>query len=189
MKKIVYIMSDNRSGSTLLDQLLGAHESVTSLGEVHHLPAYALSLFFAPWFPVPSSLKCMVLRLFGARVGRGVVIRSRVNISFPWRFSCGDYVWIGEEVLVLSLAPVSIGSNCCISQRAFICTGSHDFSKESFDLTAASINIADHCWLGAQSFIGPGVSFGASSRCLAGAVVQSDVEAASTVGGVPARPL
>ena len=147
------------------------------------------SLFFAPWFPLPSFLKCSVLRLFGAKIGRDVVIRSRVNITFPWRFSCGDHVWIGDETEFLSLAPISIGSHTCISQRAYLCTGSHDFSKERFDLMTALITVGDHCWLGAQCFIGPGVNFGAGSRCLAGAVVTGDVEQGQTVAGVPARPV
>jgi putative colanic acid biosynthesis acetyltransferase WcaF len=88
------------------------------------------SLFFAPWFPIPSPVKVAVLRFFGARVGKGVVIRSRVNITMPWRVEIGDQVWIGDEVLILSLDRVKIGSNVCISQRAFLCTGNHDFRKE-----------------------------------------------------------
>ena len=116
------------------------------------------SLFFASWFPVPSKIKVMVLRSFGAKVGEGVVIRSRVNITFPWKLEIGNDVWIGDEVMILSLAPVKIGSNVCISQRAFICTGSHDFSKESFDLITKPIIIEDGCWICAQAFIGPGVT-------------------------------
>lgn len=116
------------------------------------------SLCFAPWFPISSSLKTAVLRLFGAKVGTGVVIRSRVNITFPWRFQCGDHVWIGDEVLVLSLGNVSIGSNVCISQRAFLCSGSHDFKKESFDLIVRPITIGDSCWIAAGAFVGPGAN-------------------------------
>ena len=147
------------------------------------------SLFFAPWFPLPSFIKLGVLRIFGADIGRGTVIRSRVNITFPWRFSCGENVWIGDEVSILSLAPVRIGSNTCISQRAYLCTGSHDFSKQTFDLMTAPISIGKHCWIGAQSFVGAGVTFEDSSRCLAGAVVTKNVGSGETVGGIPARPL
>ncbi|MEO5714664.1 MAG: WcaF family extracellular polysaccharide biosynthesis acetyltransferase [Luteolibacter sp.] len=145
------------------------------------------SLLFAPWFPVPSAVKVAALRCFGAKVGEGVVIRSRVNITFPWKLEIGDQVWIGDEVMILSLERVKIGSNVCVSQRAFLCTGSHDFRKETFDLITGPIVIGDGCWIGAQAFVGPGVTFGESSRCLAGAVVVKDVAAGSTVGGVPAR--
>lgn len=144
------------------------------------------SLLFAPWFPVPSLLKVAALRCFGAAVGKGVIIRSQVNITFPWRLVLGDHVWIGDEVRILSLDHVKIGSNVCVSQRVFLCTGSHDFRAQAFDLVTGGIEIGDSCWLGAQSFVGPGVRFGNGSRCLAGAAVVRSVPEGATVGGVPA---
>ena len=131
----------------------------------------ARSVCFAPWFPVPSVLKVAVLRLFGARVGKGVVIRSRVNITFPWKLAIGDHVWLGDEVLILSLERVRIGSNVCVSQRAFLCTGSHDFDKDTFDLIVNPIEIGDGCWVGAQAFVGPGAVLPAGTRVKAGEVV------------------
>ena len=147
------------------------------------------SLIFASWFPMASPIKVAALRLFGAKVGSGVVIRSRVNITFPWRFECGDHVWIGDEVAILSLEQVTIGSHVSLSQRAYLCTGSHDFGKVSFDLITRPIEIGDGCWVGAQAFVGPGVTMGEGSRCLAGAVVVKEVAAGTTVGGVPAKRL
>lgn len=117
---------------------------------------FCRSLFFAPWFPVPSVIKVFVLRFFGAKVGFGVVIRSRVNITMPWRVVIGDNVWIGDEVMILSLDYVTIGNNVCISQRAFLCTGNHDFKKETFDLITAPIQIGNSCWIAACAFISPG---------------------------------
>jgi putative colanic acid biosynthesis acetyltransferase WcaF len=117
---------------------------------------FCRSLFFAPWFPIPSAVKVAVLRGFGARVGTGVVIRSRVNITMPWRVDIGDHVWLGDEVLILSLDRVKIGNHVCISQRAFLCTGNHDFKKDSFDLVTAPIEIGDSCWIAACAFVGPG---------------------------------
>jgi len=107
-------------------------------------------------FPLPSSIRVFALRCFGAKIGKGVVIRSGVNITFPWRLNIGDHCWIGDDVLILSLADVSIGDHCCISQRAFLCTGSHDFSKSGFDLITDSISIQSHCWIAAGAFITPG---------------------------------
>ncbi len=147
------------------------------------------SLLFAPWFPVPSALKVRALRAFGAKVGRGVVIRSRVNITFPWRLEIGDHVWIGDEVLILSLAPVRIASNCCLSQRAFLCTGSHDHRKESFDLITRPITLEPGCWVGANVFIGPGVTLRAATICAAGAVVVKDAGPDQVIGGNPAKAL
>jgi putative colanic acid biosynthesis acetyltransferase WcaF len=147
------------------------------------------SLLFTPWFPIPSFLKVAALRLFGASVGKGVVIRSRVNITFPWRLRIGDHVWIGDEVLILSLATVTIGSHVCISQRAFLCTGSHDHASEGFDLVTAPIMIGEGTWIGASVFVAPGVTLASGTLCAAGAVVLRDTVAGARIGGNPAREL
>ena len=133
------------------------------------------SLIFAPWFPVPSFLKVAALRLFGAKVGRGVVIRSRVNITFPWELTIGDHVWIGDEVLILSLAQVTIASHVCISQRAFLCTGSHRFRSDNFDLVTKPISIGEGCWIAANVFVVPGVTLAPGTLCKAGDVVTRSV--------------
>lgn len=148
---------------------------------------FSRCLFFDHRFPIPSPIKNAVLRFFGARIGRGVVIRSRVAITFPWRLQVGDYVWIGDEVLILNLDWVAIGSNVCISQRAFLCTGGHDYRKQGFDLMTAPIVIADHCWVGAAVFVAPGVTVGEGSVCAAGSVVVKDVVARVVVAGNPAK--
>jgi putative colanic acid biosynthesis acetyltransferase WcaF len=114
------------------------------------------SMLFAPWFPVPSPLKVAALRFFGAKVGTGVVIRSRVNITMPWRVEIGDHVWIGDEVFLLSLDRIRIGNHVCISQRAFLCTGNHDFKSEGFDLMTGPIEVGDSSWVAASAFVGPG---------------------------------
>ncbi|OAM87844.1 WcaF family extracellular polysaccharide biosynthesis acetyltransferase [Termitidicoccus mucosus] len=145
------------------------------------------SLLFAPWFPLPSSMKVAVLRVFGAKVGRKVVIRSRVNITFPWRLEIGDHVWIGDDVFILSLDRVKIGSHVCISQGAFFCTGSHDHRKDTFDLITAPISIGDRSWVAARAFIGPGVTAGPDVVIGAGAVVVRDVPEGMAAYGSPAR--
>lgn len=142
--------------------------------------------FFLTPLPWPSSLRCSLLRVFGASVGVGVVIRGNVNITFPWRLSIGDYVWIGEEVLILSLAPVTIESNVCVSQRAFLCTGSHDHGKETFDLITKPITLREGCWICAMAFVGPGTEIGKGSRVSAGTVVARDVPPFVVVHGNPA---
>ncbi len=143
-------------------------------------------LFFLNAFPWPSALRDRLLRLFGARIGRGLIIRSGVNITFPWRLAVGDHVWLGEEVLILTLAPVTIGSNVCVSQRAFLCTGSHALRQQEFDLVTAPIKVEDGVWISAMSFVGPGVTIGEGSIVAAGAVIVKPVPAGCLAKGNPA---
>lgn len=146
-------------------------------------------LLFLPAWPFPSWLKCAVLRSFGARIGRGVVIKPRVNIHFPWKLEVGDFTWLGEEVFVLNLEPVSIGPHCCISQRAFLCTGNHDYRENRMPFRNQPITVEAGAWLGAQVFVGPGVTIGAEAVVTAGSVVTGSAPAGMICRGNPCRPL
>ncbi len=128
-------------------------------------------VFFLTAIPWPSSLKVALLRKFGAEVGKGVVVAPRVNVHMPWKLTVGDHSWIGEEVFLLSLEPITIGSNVCISQRSFLCAGNHDYRSPTFDYMGAPITIEDGAWIGAQSFVGPGVTVGVDTVVTAGSVV------------------
>ncbi len=143
-------------------------------------------LFFLNPFPWPSSLRVFFLRLFGAQIGQGMVIRSGAHIYFPWRFVAGDHIWIGEDVYLLNLAPITLGSQICISQRAFLCTGSHSWRSEAFDLQTFPIVVEDQVWIAAQAFIGPGVRMGRGSVIAAGSVLMKTVPENSLVKGNPA---
>ncbi len=144
-------------------------------------------VFFLPSIPWPSSWRRSLLRLFGATIGKGVVIRSGVDVTFPWRFRVGDHVWLGERSRFLSLAPIVIGSHVCISQEAMLCTGSHDASSDDFKLLTGSIHVGNECWLAARVFLGPGVRVGYQAIVGAGSVVVRDVPAGMIVAGNPAR--
>lgn len=146
----------------------------------------ARGFFFQSAFPWPSALRVELLRAFGAKIGDGVVIRENLNISFPWRLAIGDHVWIGEDVGILSLAQVTIESNVCISQRAYLCTGSHNFRSDTFDLVTRPITIRSGSWIAAGAIILPGVTIGPNALVAAGSVVKRDVAPSTTVRGNPA---
>lgn len=141
--------------------------------------------FFLTWFPWPSALKSFLLRLFGSEVGRGVCIKPRVHIYFPWKFKVGDHAWLGEEACILNLEPVTLGPHCCISQRAFLCTGSHDYRDPAFSYRNRAIVVEAGAWVGATVFVAPGVVVGADAVATAGSVVVADLPAAMICSGNP----
>ena len=147
----------------------------------------ARSLFFLTALPLPSRFRCAILRLFGAEIGQGVIIRSRVNITFPWRLTIGSHAWIGEEVYLHNLAPIIIGHDVCISQRAFLCTGSHDFYSEGFDLKTGAITIGPHSWIAANVFVAPHVHLGPHAMVTAGSVVKQSLKEPGVLSGNPAQ--
>lgn len=133
------------------------------------------SLLLNTYLPVPMAIKRAVLRLFGAKLGRNVVIKPAVNIKYPWLLRVGNEVWIGEQVWIDNLSEVTIGSNVCLSQGAMLLTGNHDYSRSTFDLTTRPITLADGVWIGAKAVVCAGV------RCESHAVL--------AVNSVATRPL
>ena len=133
-----------------------------------------------------SALKCAVLRAFGARIGRNVTIKPQVKITFPWKLTVGDHVWLGEECWLLNLERLVIGSHVCVSQRAFLCTGNHDFKRATFDLITQPITLEDGVWIGAGSWVGPGVTLGTHAVLTAGSVAVKKLAANGIYQGNPA---
>ncbi|MCX6889991.1 MAG: putative colanic acid biosynthesis acetyltransferase [Verrucomicrobia bacterium] len=136
-----------------------------------------------------SAIKCAVLRCFGASVGHAVVIKPGVKITFPWKLTIGNHVWLGEECWLLNLAPITIGDNVCISQRAFLCTGNHDYKSPTFDLITKTIRVEQGAWVGAGGFVGPGISVGSHAVLTAGSVATKDLKAYWIYQGNPAVPV
>lgn len=131
------------------------------------------------WFP--SSLRVQILRLFGAKIGTGVLIRHDVRIHWPWKLEIGNDVWIGVDAWILNLEPVTIGSNVCVSQGAFLCTGSHDPGSPSFEFDNAPIVIEDEVWIAARATVLRGVTIGARSIVGATALVTKNIPADTRV--------
>jgi len=133
-----------------------------------------------------SGLKCIVLRRFGGKIGRGVVIKPQVKITFPWKLTLGDHVWLGEECWLLNLDHITIADNVCISQRAFLCTGNHNYKSPTFDLITKPIHIEEGAWIAAGAMVGPGVRMGSHAVLAAGSVATDDLQPYSIYRGNPA---
>lgn len=147
------------------------------------------AFFFLSALPWPSRLKRTILRAFGAKIGRGVVIKPRANIHFPWKLVVGDHTWIGEESWILNFESVDIGAHCCISQRAFLCGGNHDYRRSDMRYRNGPIRVSDGAWIGAQAFVGPGVTIGEDAVVTAGSIVTADLPAGMVCTGAPCRPV
>lgn len=122
------------------------------------------------------TVKTILLRLFGAEVGIGVVIKPGVKIKYPWLLRIGDNSWIGEDVWIDNQAMVTIGSNVCISQGAYIFTGNHNFKRVKFDLMISSIVIQNQAWIGAKTIICPGSIVGYGAVVSVGVRITGKVE-------------
>ena len=136
---------------------------------------------------IPSSgLRVWLLRRFGARIGTGVVIRMGVNVKYPWHLQIGDETWVGEDCWIDNLTSVRIGSNCCISQGAYLCTGNHDWSDPNFGLVLAPIEMADGSWAGARSLLAPGATLGEGAVAAAASLITGHVPPFEIFAGNPA---
>lgn len=134
-----------------------------------------------------SSVKVRLLRCFGAKIGKGVVIKPSVNIKYPWNLSIGDYTWIGENVWIDNLVQVTIGSNVCVSQGAMLLCGNHNYKKSTFDLMVGKIVLEDGCWVGAQSVVCPGVTLHSHAVLGVASVANKNLDAYTIYQGNPAQ--
>jgi putative colanic acid biosynthesis acetyltransferase WcaF len=131
-------------------------------------------LLLTHWW-CPNVVRCAVLRMFGAKIGPGTLIRHRVRIHWPWKLVVGSDTWIGEGAWILNLEPVTIGNDVCISQDALLCTGSHDRRSPTFEFDNAPIRIGDGAWIAARATVLRGTSVGCNAVIGATALVTCDV--------------
>lgn len=128
-----------------------------------------------------------LLRSFGAKVGKSVILRPGVHTQFPWKVSIGDYSWIGDNVVLYSLGNIRIGNNVVISQKSYLCTGSHDYHSRAFDIYSQPIVIEDRCWLATDVYVAPGVTIGEGTVVGARSSVFASLPAGKVCIGSPAR--
>jgi len=143
--------------------------------------------FVSSWLP-GSAHRRAALRLFGAKIGAGVVIKPGVRVKFPWRLEIGEHSWIGEDVWIDNLAPVVIGADCCVSQGAYLCTGSHNWKSRTFDLITKRIRVEDGAWIAAKAVVAPGVVVGEGAVLGLGSVATRDLAPSGVYRGNPAIP-
>ena len=146
-------------------------------------------VYFESGLWLPYGLKRILLRLFGASIGIGVVIKPRVEIKYPWKLSVGDYAWIGEHVWIDNHDDVTIGDHACISQGALLLAGNHNFSKTSFDLIVKPIVIGEGAWIGAKAIVTQGVTIGTHALLTVGSIASNNLDPYTINKGNPAEKI
>ena len=101
--------------------------------------------------------RSLLLRLFGARIGKGCHVYPSVKIWAPWNLFLGDFVGIGDGATLYCMDRIEIGDYAVVSQGAYLCGGTHDYNSKNFQLVTKPIVIAAHAWVCAEAFIHPGV--------------------------------
>ncbi len=144
---------------------------------------------FKPSPQIMYGWRRFLLRLFGAKIGKKVIIRPSATITYPWKVTIGDYSWIGDDVVLYSLGEIEIGNNVVISQKSYLCAASHDYTKEDFPIWAKKITIEDECWLATDVYVAPGITIGKGTVVGARSNVFKDLPPGKVCVGSPARPI
>lgn len=131
----------------------------------------------------------VLLRLFGAKVGKDVAIRPTAHIEIPWMLEIDDGASIGDAAIIYCLGRVHIGKRAIISQYVHLCAGTHDYTDHTFKLLRTPITIGDDCWIGTDAFIGPGVTIGTLTVVGARSSVYKDMPPGKVCVGNPAKPI
>ena len=142
------------------------------------------------WTPKPlNKYRVLVLRLFGAHIDWSAFVHQRARIAHPWNLTMGPGTCLGDAAHAYNLAPITLCAGATVAQEAYLCTASHDFSIPSNPLIVAPITIEDNAFIGARSFVLPGLTVGTSAIVGACSVVTRNVLPYQTVAGNPARPI
>jgi len=161
-----------------------------------HVNRAARLLWSLTWLllfrPSPKPLhgwRRILLRAFGARLGRKVSVHASARVWAPWNLEMGDFSSLAPFVDCYCVDRVRLGRCVTVSQYSFICTAGHDIDSPDMRLTTAPVTLEDHVWIAADAFVAPGVRIAAGAVVGARASVFADVPAWTVVGGNPARPL
>lgn len=137
------------------------------------------------WLPF-MSVKLFLLRLFGATIGKGCVVKNNVVVKSPWNLVVGDNCWIGEDVWIDNLDKVVIEDDVCLSQGAMLLTGNHDYSVRTMPYRNAPIRLCRGAWIGAKAVVCSGVVAGRNSILTVGSVATKDMDPCGIYQGNPA---
>ena len=144
------------------------------------------NVFFLTNIPYPNFTKVFILKCFGCKVGKNVVIKPWVKIKFPWMLTVGNSVWFGESVWIDNISEIKVGNNVCISQGALLITGNHNYSSEKFELISKPIIIEDGVWVCANTILIGGITIHSHAVLAINSLASKDLDPYSIYSGNPA---
>lgn len=133
--------------------------------------------------------RAALLRMFGAKIGSNARIRRTVKVEIPWHLNLGDDITIGDHAILYALGTITLGHGTFISQYAHLCAGTHDYTRLDYPLLRHPITIGEHCWIAADTFVGPNVTIGDGTVVGARSSVFSNLPAWVVAVGSPAKPI
>ena len=148
---------------------------------------FIYSFFFKPSPQFMYAWRRTLLRLFGAEIGRKVIIRSSAEIIYPWKVSIGENSWIGDRVVLYSLGNIKIGNDTVIPQECYLCSGTHKYNSDDFDIMSKDIIIGSKCWIATDVFIAPGIIIGDAAIVGARSSVFTNLDSQKIYVGSPAK--
>jgi putative colanic acid biosynthesis acetyltransferase WcaF len=146
-------------------------------------------LLFRPSPKILYGWRRFLLRLFGARLGRGAVVHASVRVFAPWNLEMGEYACLSHFIDCYCVDRISIGAYATVSQYSFLCSASHDHRHFEMPLITKPVEIGAHAWVAADVFVAPGVEIGEGAVVQARSTVLDDVPAWTIAAGHPARPI
>lgn len=140
------------------------------------------------WSPRPChAWRAWLLRRFGGRLGPHSRIYPRARIWAPWNLECEDVVAIADEAIVYNPARITLGSHAIISQQAYLCGATHDYTDPGFPMVSAPIVVGRYAWIGARATVQSGVTVGEGAILGLGAIATRDLDPWTVYAGIPAR--
>lgn len=147
---------------------------------VYHIMFRPSPRWFFAW-------RVMLLRAWGAKIGKNCHIYPKAQIWAPWNLVCGDVVAIADDAIIYNPKLISLGSYSIISQQAYLCGATHDYNSMSFPLISAPIEIGDYSWICARATVQMGVKVEDGAVLGLGGIATKNLDAWCVYAGVPAR--
>lgn len=146
-------------------------------------------LFFRPSLRFMHGWRRLLLKMFGARLGRNCNFYPTCKIWAPWNLDCGNNIGVGNGAEIYNPSKIRLDDYVTISQNAYLCGASHDVDDPDFPLISDEIHIREKAWICARATVLMGVTVEEGAVLALGSVAAADLEPWTLYGGIPAKKI